>query len=145
MNFEEFTIIVDEKKKSNPIWFALESDTIPEQSVITEVEQMLGVTLPRCYVDFINKFGGGYFAFSKIYSLDRSSEWFLFDKNKSVNQKLRGYILFSDNEVGDFFGFKIQNHRCEEEIYFYDHEEQSWTITSYGDLFEFLADIALKN
>ena len=68
MDFEHFKKIVEETKKNHPVWFGIESDQCPTDVVIADVEAKLEAKLPADYKNFIYEYGGGYFAFSNVYS-----------------------------------------------------------------------------
>ncbi|MGP0171778.1 SMI1/KNR4 family protein [Pseudomonas sp. NCHU5208] len=145
MDFENFKKLVDKVKKNHPVWFDMEPDDAPSNFVVSDAEEKLGVKLPVDYKDFVCEYGGGYFAFSSVYSLEVGSDWNLVDMNCKY-KKLRGdYVLVSENGVGDFYGYKVVNGVCDSEIYFYDHDVGVWQGAKYRDLFEYLEKVALSN
>ena len=145
MKLEDFKKLVETKKSSNPIWFALDVDMKPDDSNILKAEEELKVKLPLEYIEFIREYGGGYFALSNIFSLDDTSDWNIIKKNHNYSILRQGHILVSDNGAGDFYGFKVINGICLAAIYFFDHETASWSKTNYSNLFEYLERFALTN
>jgi hypothetical protein len=144
MNINEFSRIVDETKVKRPIWFGLESDEESTDIEIEQIERCFSAILPQEYKDFIKKYGGGYFAFTNIFSGKKESEWYIVTRNNEVGLlNSYGFIAFSDNEVGDYYGFKIINGKCHPKIYFYDHEDDQIKITEYDNLFDYLNKVGL--
>lgn len=145
MDFEDFKKLVEKTKKDHPIWFRLESDELPSDVAVSNAEKRLGVELPVDYKNFIFEYGGGYFAFSNVYSLDGRSDWSLVDINSKYDDMRNGYVLISENGTGDFYGFKVIDGVCESKVYFYDHEVSTWQETPYDNLFDYLEKHALTN
>ena len=144
VDFEAFKTLVERIKVEHPIWFGMESDSIPEQSDITEAEINLGISLPTDYINFVSEYGGGYFAFSNVFSLEKRSDWNLVDLNNKYREIVSGHVLISENNLGDFYGFKITDGICGPEIYYYDHEVAQWQKSSYENLFEYLKVFAIS-
>lgn len=145
MDFEAFKELVEKTKNDHPVWFGMESDESPANKALTEAEEKLGAKLPSDYKDFIFEYGGGYFAFSNVYSLEVGSDWNLVDINCKYDAIRIGYVLISENGSGDFYGFKIVNGVCEPKIYFYDHEVDIWQESPHSNLFDYLEKSALSN
>lgn len=145
MNFNEFKDLVEVIKRAHPVWFGLAPDKSVNESAIVSVETKLEVKLPDEYKEFILKYGGGYFSFSIVYSLDDVSDWNLIKVNHEYLSLRAGYILISENGVGDFYGYKVINGICSSEIYFYDHETEGWEKTLFSNLFDYLKKHALTN
>lgn len=138
MNFEEFNEIVDRTKSQHPVWFGLPSDSPPTEKQIHAAEMELNAIFPEQYRSFLSTYGGGYFGFLVIFSLDENSEWNLIRINAD-NRHIRSYyLLVSENGVGDFFGFQVNNGKCEPVLSFFDHETQAWCETEFLDLFQFI-------
>lgn len=124
MNMKEFQEIVKEKEEGNPIMFGLPSDNIATAQDIEMIERYYSLVMPICYKQFIQKYGGGYFAFIVVYSLDENSPFFIkrnvtldfIDKNK--------YLPVIDLETGDTIGFRIVNGICDEKMAIYNHEKK---------------------
>ena len=145
MLFEAFKELVEKIKNDHPFWFGMDSDVNPEESAVNDAEKIIGAKLPREYKDFIFEYGGGYFAFSNVYSLEAGSDWNLVDINFKYDDIRNGYVLISENGLGDFYGFKVVDGVCEPKIHFYDHEVDTWYESPYGDLFDYLKKLALTN
>lgn len=145
MDFEAFKELVEKIKNEHPVWFGMDSDEIPYEAAVTEAEVKLGVKLPTDYKKFISEYGGGYFAFSNVFSLEDGSDWHLVDQNYKYDAIREGHVLVSENGFGDFYGFKVVDGVCETKIYFYDHEVELWQESSYSSLFDYLEEFALSN
>ncbi|GAA0180422.1 hypothetical protein SH2C18_31180 [Clostridium sediminicola] len=144
MEYEVFTKIVNEKKEWNPIWFALDSDENSTDNDIAVIEEKLNLKLPIEYIQFIKNFGGGYFAFTYVYSGKSNSEWYIISQNRKAKFGCK-FIAFSDNGVGDYYGFMVNGNTCESKVSFYDHEEQAVKLTDFKNIFDFLIKIGLRN
>jgi len=143
MTYLDFQMQVQRAKEKNPVWFALEADTPASDAEVVCAENDLRVTFPTEYRDFVKDFGGGYFAFTNVFSVCPESDWNIVQRNKQYG--LDGFIAVSDNGVGDFFGFRVADGKCLSEIWFWDHEEHGrLKPTAYANLFEFLAEKGLK-
>lgn len=138
MDFQEFKKFVTKAKLENPVWFGMEPDQAPSEIDIKEAEKKLGKELPQDYKDFLCEYGGGYFVFSNVYSLEERSAWNLIDINNEYSNIREEYILISENGVGDHYGFISLNGVCAPQIYFFDHETEQWNSTQYSNIFEYL-------
>ena len=144
MDFEAFKELVEKTKTDHPVWFGLEPDESPNETAVTEAEMKLGAKLPIDYKNFILEYGGGYFAFSNVFSLEERSDWNLVDLNYKYDAIRNGHVLISENGSGDFYGFKFVNGVCEPRIYFYDHEVETWCESPHSNLFDYLEKFALS-
>jgi hypothetical protein len=145
MDFNEFFEKVTEIKSKQPIWFGLESDAIATDKEINHAEMSLSVLFPDEYKQFVKTFGGGYFAFTTVYSVGQNSEWDIILKNKNCELiKSHNFLAFSDNHSGDYYGFKTSLGLCDSKIYFYDHETQQIKKTDFKNIFEFILKIGLQ-
>lgn len=144
MNHGEFQQLVEEKRRRNPIWFALHADARAEPAVIEAAEARLGVNFPEEYRSFLRDYGGGYFAFSNVFSVDPESEWNIERRNAPLSPEIRaGFLAISDPATGDYYGFRVSDGIAASAIWVLDHDEQTIRPTSYGDLFEYLAAVGL--
>jgi len=140
----EFVNKIKNEMLERPDWFSLSEPYKARDKDVDIVEKKLGIILPKSYKCLVLNFSVGDFAFQTIYSLWKDSEFNLLKINQQYSSLAKGFILFSDNEVGDFYGFKISNNICLDEIWFYDHEINQWEKTKYNTLFEIIYDVALK-
>lgn len=145
MNVEDFKQLLDERKRSHPIWFELPSDRPASQAQILEAQQALGLQLPADYAWFLKECGGGYFALGTLYSLDSGSDFHLVEINRAHPTIAKAHLLFSENGCGDFYGFRIENRHCLAPVEFFDHSTGQWQASRYRGLFNFLAEVALSN
>lgn len=143
MNFQEFAKLAGKAKIKHPRWFALAADRIPSGAEISNAERLLEVALPDDYKQFIRQYGGGYYAFANVFSLDMNSDWYLCAKNREYHYIREPYLRISENGSGDYYGYKGSNRQCSTEIWFFDHEVNQWERTRYQNLFEYLATVAL--
>lgn len=145
MNFEAFKELVEKTRSEHPVWFGIESDECPDETAVIEAERKLGSKLPADYKKFIFEYGGGYFALSNVYSLEKKSDWNMVDMNYKYNAIRKGHVLISENGSGDFYGFKVVDGICEPKICFYDHEVEAWQESAFTSLFDYLEKFALSN
>ena len=144
MNFKEFVEIVNNEKSEHPFWFEGECDTLADDDQIAEVEKELGAKLPDEYVEFVKKYGGGYFAFTNVFSVQPDSEWCIVDRNKGVDLA-ENFIAISDDEAGGYYGFLIDSGVCGPEIYYWDHESQQILKNhQFCDLLAFIIETGLN-
>ena len=108
MEYDLFRNNVQQVKAKKPILFALETDTPPSIDKIEDFEKIYRMVLPEKYKLFIIEFGGGYFGYANIYSLDNRSNYFIM-KHKSFVPN--GYLPIADNGCGDFYVLKC-NGEC---------------------------------
>jgi len=145
MNRKEFSSIVQDLKKTRPIWFGLESDPEGTDSEISEVEKELLIRLPKEYKEFVQDFGGGYFGFTNVFSVNNQSEWYIVELNRQTGLLgSHSLLIISDNQTGDYFGFNVENGVCSSNIMFYDHETNQIEKTDYNNLYEYLLKVGLN-
>lgn len=144
MNIEELTNKITEAKIKNPIWFGLDADKIPALTDIISSEQSLNTKLPKDYLDFLKKFGGGLLAFTVIYSLDNDSDFNLLKINKQYNRIRDKFLLISENGAGDFIGVNPETYEAKPNIYFFDHETGIWSKTKYCGILDYIYQTALR-
>ena len=145
MNVEEFSSIVAQIRSSHPVWFGLESDRLASDEDIRHVEGELSVRLPPQYVEFLKRYGGGYFGFTNVFSADRTSDWYLGRRKSDIALQRGRFLGISDNGVGDYYGFLIGGEGdAAGLIKFWDHETGRLEDTPYGDLFSYLLTVGLK-
>lgn len=141
MEFNTFKSMVDAAKTERPKLFQLGHDHIPGTEEIFELEKQYHIQLPQKYVQFLLAYGGGYFGYANIYSLDKNSSFYLLNYNKP---DLKEHLYISDNGCGDNYAFHIENGICSEIIIFYDHEDGEMHDTEFCDIFEYLVEIGLN-
>lgn len=145
MNFDDFEALVSEKARENPVWFGLPSDKLASLPDVEAAERDLNVKFPVEYVEFLLRYGGGYFALGVVFSLDADSEFYVLKKNSRKLVSETGFLTFSDNGMGDLYAFRVTSGECLSDVFFYDHEINSWVESGLGNLFEFLARYALSS
>ncbi|MCI8440891.1 MAG: SMI1/KNR4 family protein [Oscillospiraceae bacterium] len=141
MDLEAFREIVNRARTKKPWLFELEHDSIPTVEDIIAFQKQHKIIFPEKFIWFISNFGGGYFGYANIYSLDRNSCFFIFNHNSSIVKDL---LFVADNGCGDYYAFRIENNRCSEEIVFYDHETNVVQNTAFSDVLEYLVKIGLN-
>lgn len=144
MDLTEFKKKVFEEKIKNPILFELEADCISTSEQINEMELYYKIKFPSSYRDFLAEYGGGYFAFILVYSIDRNSPFYL-PSNVNIEFVLKEKFLpIIDLETGDLAGFRINDGVCEDSVVIYNHENKIIKDLNIG-LFEFILMYGVKN
>ncbi len=147
MEFLEFEKLVELKKIENPTIFEINSCEVVGYNEILDFEKMLEVKLPSAYIEFLKNFGAGYFLFTIVYSVVKTSEWNVLDKDNTPID----FLCFSDNGCGDMYGFLVVDNLCSDEVYIVDNESFcpescSWEFikTEFNDMFEYLVVHGLR-
>ena len=77
MEFKDFISLVEKVEKEKPILFGLDSDRIASDNDINQIENYYCLELPESYKLFLKKYGGGYFAYTVVYSCDSNGNFLL--------------------------------------------------------------------
>lgn len=141
MDFEKFADIVDACKKEKPILFELEHDKIIDEDEVRLFESENHIKLPEKYIRFLCTYGGGYFGYVNIYSLDKNSSFYVLNYNEIPFGQ---YLNIADNGCGDYYMMCIDDGVCLDSIFRYDHETKNITETKYSDILEYLIQAGLK-
>lgn len=144
MDKREFEKLVQKIKIRNPKMFGLDSDCKPNIQDIVIMEKYYNIVFAESYKNFLLQYGGGYFAFSVVYSLDLKSPFYV--KNNVMPEFVNTNKFFPviDFETGDLAGFKIKNRVCEEFISLYSHDDKVIIDTNI-DFYSALVKYGLKN
>ena len=143
MNRCSFERILSKKKIDNPIWFAMDSLEVASREEIEAIEIFFKVKLPIEYTAFLLSYGGGYFAFTKVYSANANSELSIVDHNTKAKFGV-SFIAISDNGAGDYYGFEVSDAKCESEVSVYDQDKNMIVRDKYQDFYEYLCNIGLR-
>jgi hypothetical protein len=141
VDFQTFNKIIKRVKAKEPLLFELEHDDIPAMETIINFQKQHKIILPEKYIQFLLSFGGGYFGYANIYSLDENSYFFIFNHNPAI---IKDLLFIADNECGDYYAFRVQDNKCSEEIVFYDHEDNSIKDTDFSNVLEYLVKTGLN-
>ena len=144
MLFDEFRALVAGTKLKQPRWFALESDRRATDTELQQAERHIGAALPEQYRRFVSEYGGGFFGFAKVFSVQPDSDFNLVAINRREGLVGSGFVAVSDNGAGDLYAFKVADGSCGASIWFHDHEANEWRKTQFADLLDFLAQRALR-
>lgn len=141
MDFETFKKTVKEEKAKKPLLFGLEHDTIPTMKDVTAFQEQYQIIFPEKYIQALLNFGGGYFGYGNLYSLDKDSYFFIMNHNPA---QVTDLLFMADNACGDSYAFRVDGRQCGEEIVFYDHESKTVQDTAFSDVFEYLVKVGLQ-
>lgn len=141
MEFITFSEIVNKTKIESPTLFGLEHDAIPSVDDISKFEEQNNIQLTEKYKQFLLKYGGGFFGYTYVYSLDKDSNFYLLNYN---DIPLRNILRIADNGCGDYYALKIVETKCQDTIVFYEHDIGFLCDTKFSDIFEYLVNVGLK-
>lgn len=141
MDYSLFRKTVEHYMQTKSIFFGLERDNAPSPDEIEDTQRRLGIILPEKYKAFVAEYGGGYFGFANIYSLDKQSDFYL---PKHNNAPAKEYLRIADNGCGDYYLLRIEGGKCLDCIYFCEHDEAAVSATEYADILEYLLAEGLK-
>lgn len=141
MTFELFEEIVIDFSRRKPVLFGLEHDKACSAEQMEEFENMLQVSLSEKYKQFLMNYGGGYFGYASVYSLDKTSSFYLLAHNDTP---VGDYLRIADNGCGDYFLLKVNHRKCLEQLFCYDHDAKTICATEYADILEYLLKVGLK-
>ena len=140
MDFKTFKEAIKKAKTAEPLLFELAHVNIPTVEEVIAFQKQYQITLPEKYIQFLLNFGGGYFGYANIYSLDKNSSFFIFHHNPAIVKEL---LFMADNGCGDYYAFRIEGGKCRDEIVFYDHEYNTVQDTDFSDVLEYLIKTGL--
>lgn len=141
MDFNTFKCIVEKAKVECPLLFELDHDEIPQMEEIFEFQKQYQVELPEKYIQFLLNYGGGYFGYANIYSLDKNSYFCLCNQNE---KNLGPFLYVADNECGDYYAFPVENGKCKDAVVLLEHDNHEICTTEFSDILEYLVKIGLK-
>ncbi|MGN6187244.1 MAG: SMI1/KNR4 family protein, partial [Thermoanaerobaculia bacterium] len=97
MNATEFEGLVDSVRSRHPRWFALETDPPASNEEVEDAEKAIDVRFPEEYRHFLTRYGGGFFAFSNVFSAKQGSEWNVLQRNRDIAmlRDRNGYLVFA--------------------------------------------------
>lgn len=144
MNYADLKKEVEQTKKNNSLLFQLEHDNVVSEFDISESEKYYGILLPDSYKSVLMNFGGGYFGYIVMYSLDENGGFYLKDYVSISMIKEFGMFPIIDLETGDYIGFEIKNNKCTENLFIWKHEERN-KVKLKVDFYELLINMGLKN
>lgn len=143
MNKREFEELIQKVKAKNPRIFGLGSDCYPTVEDVKMMEKYYNIVFPESYKDFLLQYGGGYFAFTIVYSFDKQSCFYV-KSNVSPDFVMDNKIFpVIDFETGDLAGFKVNNGKCEDTILLYSHGDKIISGTNLN-FYDALAKYGLK-
>jgi hypothetical protein len=146
MRSDDFFRIADEARKAHPLWFELEADPPASLEKVAAAQGALRATLPPEYVEFVQRYGGGHWAFVQVFSAEPGSEWNVVERNHEAGLLPLGFLAVSDNGAGDFYGFKVVEGVCTSGVVFWDHEEGGALMeTGFKDFFKYLVARGLRS
>ncbi len=142
MEFTDFENIVKREKAEHPILFDLEHDRIPQRNEVMDLQRQHQIQLPEKYIQFLLRYGGGYFGYANLYSLDPDSDFFLFRQNQ---EPLGQFLCIADNGCGDMYALPIEEGRCQDTVVLLAHDEEKIYETGFSDVLEYLVQVGLAD
>lgn len=142
MDRASFAHLVEATRSAHPVWFDLSSDAKADAEALSRAQRRLGIQLPDDYVWFLSQYGGGDFAFARIYSADEASDLYLVDV-----QPVDGgaeILAFSDNGCGDLYVFQLEHGVATDVVWFHDHETEERARDDSDGFLDWVARHALR-
>lgn len=140
MTKDEFEALVAERMARRPHWFELDRDGPATDEELAQLESNLGAQLPRQFRDFLLSHGAGMFAFLKVLGPKRGTGW-------EVSAHRHGlpvdFVPVADLETGDFYGHRVVDRRCDDEVTIWDHETGAIRPTQFDDFYSLVVAVAL--
>jgi hypothetical protein len=150
MDIVEFRDLVRIARSSVPTFFEFpEANNMVDKVSLADIEEtelLLGAKLPDEYCQFVLEFGAGFFGSAvDIYSPKRGGYIYIVESQPIVEshpiEDSQGFIAFSGNGCGDFYGFRVVNAKCESRVVFWSFDDGGELFdTPYNDLYEFVSD-----
>ena len=144
MNYIDFIKEIELIKKMKPLLFQLEHDDVANEVDIKESEKYYEISFSESYKRFLMNFGGGYFGYIVVYSLEKGGMFYLQDYVSLSMIEEFGMLPVIDLETGDYIGFDIEKNMCTENLVIWKHEEKN-KIDLDVDFYELLINMGLKN
>ena len=119
----------------------MEHDTIPSQDDIIKFEEQNNVHLTEKYKQFLLKYGGVFFGYANLYSMDKDSNFYILNYNRIP---LTNTLYIADNGCGDYYALNIVDTKCQDAIIFYEHDTGLLSDTKFSDIFEYFVNVGLK-
>lgn len=144
MDIVEFRELVRIARSSVPTFFEFpEANNMIDKVSLAEIEEtelLLGAKLPDEYRQFVLEFGAGFFGSSvDIYSPKRGGYIYIVESQPPEDSQ--GFIAFSGNGCGDFYGFCVVNAKCESRVVLWSFDDGGELLeTPYHDLYEYVMD-----
>ena len=93
------------------------------RSTAAEVDEMdFGLTFPDEFRQIVMTIGASDIGYTEIYGIRPEQEPSIRRMNPSALQSHTDYIAFSDNGVGDYYGFEVRGGQLAPEVVFLEHE-----------------------
>lgn len=143
MNFNDFEKLVDGLRKQRPMWFAGDSEGPASEEQLAQAEELLGATLPAEYKQFVQRYGGGYFAMTNVFSVRPESEWFIVAKQKDFKLS-DSFIAVTDDETGGVYGFVVDDGKCSQEVFYFHPDDGSPPTEQQPSFLVYLARVGLQ-
>lgn len=94
---------------------------------------------------FLKEYGGGYFAYTVVYSCDSNSDFYILKRVAKDWVEKNNFFPVIDFETGDLAGFKVRDKVCENRISVFDHDIDNIVVSNEGDFFEALVQYGLRS
>jgi hypothetical protein len=147
MTMDGFREIFTKKRFEKPKILALSTpDALATTEQIAKVENILNISLPILYRQFLMEFGGGSFGLITVFSASEKSEYYLPFKMSEIRRVVgNNLLIFSDDYAGGYYGFHLHEGRAAERVMYWDHETQECVDTDFADILEFVARYAFDS
>ena len=130
--------------QSRPRLFALDADGTASAEMIADVERYYGIKLPDSYKEFVQRYGGGYFGYTVVFSCDCKGAFYIRKKVSKEWMIEKNFLPVIDLETGDYLGFSVKEEGSSDTLLLYLHEEDCLQDTGI-DFYEALLKYGLKS
>ncbi len=140
----EYIDFINEVEKSNPILFELHGDRTASDLDIDKIEMYCDIKFPESYKIFLKEYGGGYFAYTVVYSCDANSDFYILKRVTKEWVEKNSFFPVIDFETGDLAGFKVSDKVCESKISVLHHGIGNIEVCKECDFFDALVKYGLR-
>ena len=140
LEYELFEKLIEDCKSRKPVLFELGHDKTVSLFDIEKFENMIDIKFSEKYKKLLSVYGGGLLGFANFYSLDEGSDYYLLNHN---SVPVGEYLRIADNGCGDYYLLCVEDNKCLDSLFFYDHDSNTVCITEYADILEYLVEIGL--
>jgi hypothetical protein len=144
MNYADLKKLMDEDRIQNPDQYKRDEEfkwTEPPATddEIAFIEDTLGVKLPSDYVSLLKDYGGGVVGGPEILSAHKDSSDFIL-LHQPPADLVQDFVAVMENGCGDYYGFKVEEGKCETGLTFCDHElGYELEPTEYHSIIDYIA------
>jgi hypothetical protein len=139
MDFGDFQQQFDQIR-SRKIFQLSRPDPQGSEEEIREAESKVGCKFGTKYRSFLEAYGGGKLGPLVLFSVHPGSRWNIVNQEVVSDLLVHGFLPFSPNFSGDYYGFPVEDGIVGDQVLFCDHETDSIQPSRYADIFEYIVE-----